>query len=1546
MNRCWLSLFTFLVLIATVCAQENPHFCISSHKVDSLAEDSPQYRAKRYFLDRQWTEHCGHRDHQSPSSARRQYTLPIVFHVVHNNGPENIPDAQVLQALSYLNDAFANVGYYDQQTGLDMNIQFCRAMRDPENMPTTGITRIQSALTNMTMETDDIDLKNLRRWNPLDYINVWIVNEITSVSSGSGVAGYALFPAAHGGTNDGIVVEAKHTGVDESYGAILVHEMGHYLGLYHTFEGGCQNDDCAADGDLICDTPPDQSTAYTSCASSMNTCHSDINSGFSTDENDMIENYMDYSDLTCYNQFTPLQRERMHFSIEQARNTLLNSLACNSPCENEITADFNFPATIPICDSATINNLSTNADLFYWYLNDTLISSRVEPKIYLTYQGVHTLKLIAYSADSTCRDVYEITFTSDCPIRSEIINTIPACITSIDSTIVLDAYVAADYSFEWFLNDVYQSSAPSLSFVYPAGSHDVTLISYFGKCIDSTTVILSIGCEEICDNERDDDGDGLIDCFDDDCCGICPNFYYDPCAPEECLTIGEPIDIQESWRASLGFVEIYSATTADMTGDGDIELVCYTSLFNPGFVIISHDGVIEDNISWSTPFSIDDRYTHATADVDRDGDSELFFLSRNLELVRVEHDGTETFVSDPVTIPNIGPTNYGDVVIADLNFDKRPEIIFAEHIIDSWTGDILFTPSTSFQTSYASDRHAIADILDDDFCAHCRGQELIYGTRIYAVSEDNSIVEIASEISGYTGISTAVADWDLDGDEDVIATCRRAGQIHLMVWNGQTSDILYNTVIRNTTSGIIVGNFDLDPAPEVVIVESDQPYGVDSYIVLRDNDFNQILEQYEFNLSLCTPGAFDFNRDNIQEIFYRAQDEVRIINTLDGSLYTEAACYSFTNAERPFIADIDKDGAAELITTCMDDVVVYEGVRDWPGTRSVCNQYTFDNPHINDDHTVPAYYQKPILPNHQGEFNGAMSYYRIREEFKNEFTLKHVRAFCDEGKVAVILDVCQYQNLLGDSVAISIYTNHPNGPTSTIDTTVYYTFSTLNWDCIHDTIYLEQAISQGDSIVVLLNDDGSVSLPFDPTSAYPITSLEECDYTDNVLATPVLIEPLHVNQLEDTSFCSGDALLLSITDDWMGYLWNTGDTTASTTISAPGWHWVALTPYCGMEVIDSFYVSEYQRPALSLADTISDCLFGVHVLDAGSGFASYKWSNGTDRQTMTVFAEGTYWVEVVDSCGHTERDSSVVLFPDLADPMLPDTLRLCRGDSAQVQLALASAAAWSPATAVSCIDCIDPYIYSDTSRHCYVSWTNADGCGSTDSIFIDVVRDIEVQDTILACDSDSAFYRGIQYIKGNHDVRVSSSSCDTLIKLVVRQSDISFTLSSHVAINPGETIFVPIYGDEHTIQSAMWSPPDDVLCVTCPDFHANPQQATTYSLTIIGTAGCLHELAIHVSLIDQPNEQVYVPNVFSPNSDGINDSFALYGDAIDAILSFEIYNRWGGKVYDYRTLGQTRFWDGTIKGKNAAEGVYAYRYMLRLTNGDIKTSSGSVMLIR
>ncbi|MBK7390488.1 MAG: hypothetical protein IPI23_15875 [Bacteroidetes bacterium] len=260
--------------------------------------------------------------------------IPIVFHIMHNNGPENIADSVVFNAVDELNLRFQNAAPYFDSTGNPVNIQFCLASIDPLGNPTNGITRTVTTLTNIVNGTDDAIMKSLNRWSPLLYCNVWVVNSIDG-----DVAGYASYPTGAGSATDGIVLESAYV----TNFHVLAHEAGHYFGLLHTFNFICNNYNCLLDGDLVCDTPPDTSSYGYPCQ--WNSCSSDTQdttglSPFLTDVNE-LPNYMDYTN--CPLSFTNGQAQRMEMALMMYRSLLLNSNGCGTnPGQAIPVAGFNF----------------------------------------------------------------------------------------------------------------------------------------------------------------------------------------------------------------------------------------------------------------------------------------------------------------------------------------------------------------------------------------------------------------------------------------------------------------------------------------------------------------------------------------------------------------------------------------------------------------------------------------------------------------------------------------------------------------------------------------------------------------------------------------------------------------------------------------------------------------------------------------------------------------------------------------------------------------------------------------------------------------------------------------------------------------------------------------------------------------------------------------------------------------------------------------------------------------------------------------------------
>jgi len=475
--------FTLLLLITCLSVQAFAQIppsssCGQQEIMQHFYTTHPQYKQLNEQTERLLKMH---NQQISPGQLKTQrsnvvVTLPVVVHIIHNNGAENISDAQVLQGIQHLNEAYANSGYYDPSDGVNTQIQFCMAQRDPSNNATNGITRDVSPYTVMggsNYYSDDLNVKDINRWNPLCYINIWLVKSIPT-----SVVGYAYLPSAHGSNVDGIIIEAAYFGSSNPNDVVAIHEMGHYLGLYHTFEGGCTNNDCTTDGDKVCDTPPDQSTAGISCTSSANSCTTDVLSGFATDQNDLTQDYMDYGNFNCMKVFTQGQSDRMNWFIQNVRQSLLACKSCMNPCPAPVTANFTAPVPPFIAGTSyTFTNTSVNAASYEWYVNNVLQTTSVNFTYAFPAVSSYTLKLIAKTGNVLCSDdVKTITVNVVCGVAAGF--TKSAGTAAAGSNINFTNTSTGADSYEWYVNGSLQSTSVNFSYTSSiAGGYSIQLIA-------------------------------------------------------------------------------------------------------------------------------------------------------------------------------------------------------------------------------------------------------------------------------------------------------------------------------------------------------------------------------------------------------------------------------------------------------------------------------------------------------------------------------------------------------------------------------------------------------------------------------------------------------------------------------------------------------------------------------------------------------------------------------------------------------------------------------------------------------------------------------------------------------------------------------------------------------------------------------------------------------------------------------------------------------------------------------------------------------------
>jgi len=207
----------------------------------------------------------------------------VYFHVIRRAATNlaadgDIPSKWITDQINVLNDAYAGTGWSFNLVSVDR---------------TTNAAWFQMGYNS----TEEAQAKKALRQGSADDLNIY------SASLGGGLLGWATFPSSYSSnpSRDGVVVLHQSlpggSAVPYNLGDTATHEVGHWMGLYHTFQGGCSKS-----GDYVADTPAERSEAY-GCPIYRDTCASP--------GDDPIENFMDYTDDSCMNQFTTDQDTRM-----------------------------------------------------------------------------------------------------------------------------------------------------------------------------------------------------------------------------------------------------------------------------------------------------------------------------------------------------------------------------------------------------------------------------------------------------------------------------------------------------------------------------------------------------------------------------------------------------------------------------------------------------------------------------------------------------------------------------------------------------------------------------------------------------------------------------------------------------------------------------------------------------------------------------------------------------------------------------------------------------------------------------------------------------------------------------------------------------------------------------------------------------------------------------------------------------------------------------------------------------------------------------------
>lgn len=416
-----LSAFSICLTAGSLFAQApSQNWCHSIEMMEANFKKHPELRQQ--YENYQAQLNAAQEIPGSQRTAVTDYTIPVVFHVLHQNGMENISDAQIIDQVAIFNRDY-NLQNADTSVVIpplknvigNVHFTFALAKLDPNGNCTSGIDRFYDPKT-LSWEGNFSDY--IYTWNPTKYLNFYVVKGIES-----GAAGYAYYPGSlgNGSPMDAIVILQDYVGsIGTSiplHSRALTHEVGHWFNLQHTW-GNTNNPGVACGDDQVGDTP--DTKGFTSCSTETGSqiCTPGVSENY--------QNYMDYS--YCSVMFTNGQVTRMRNAAQSSissRNNLwsASNLAATGITPAAVCAPVaNFSANrLTICAGSSVNftdlsNVGTPTNWAWTFEGGSPNLSAVQnPTITYNTPGTYSVELVSSNGAGSSAPLTKINYITVLP---------------------------------------------------------------------------------------------------------------------------------------------------------------------------------------------------------------------------------------------------------------------------------------------------------------------------------------------------------------------------------------------------------------------------------------------------------------------------------------------------------------------------------------------------------------------------------------------------------------------------------------------------------------------------------------------------------------------------------------------------------------------------------------------------------------------------------------------------------------------------------------------------------------------------------------------------------------------------------------------------------------------------------------------------------------------------------------------------------------------------------------------------------------------------
>lgn len=324
-----------------------------------------------------------------------------------------------------------------------------------------------------------------------------------------------------------------------------------------------------------------------------------------------------------------------------------------------------------------------------------------------------------------------------------------------------------------------------------------------------------------------------------------------------------------------------------------------------------------------------------------------------------------------------------------------------------------------------------------------------------------------------------------------------------------------------------------------------------------------------------------------------------------------------------------------------------------------------------------------------------------------------------------------------------------------------------------------------------------------------------------------------------------------------------------------------------------------------------------------------------------------------------------------------EDITLCKGNTAQLGASGGIQYQWSPLQGLSCTTCPNPIVTPEITTPYVVAGYNAVGCPDYDTVNVTVIPPLVLNtsgnDSICIGQSAHLLISGAASYVWTPATSLSSTTISnpvanptitTTYRVIGYDGYHCFTDTAFITVAVGEYPTVAL-GPDQTLPTGTllplksevvngpvkywnWAPVTDLNCADCPLPIAHIKNDITYAVEITSVYGCSAADSIHINVFCE-SAQVFVPNAFSPDGDGVNDILMVRASGIALVKSFRVFNRWGELVFErnnFRPNEPSFGWDGRIRGKTGSAEVYVYTAEVICENGLSYVYKGNTTILK